>query len=229
MKKKFILAGIFLALFLLLIVAVKTVDVSDIGPMGTSIGLSHINEGVHKALGVSGLWYNVTEVLGVLALAVAALFALIGLIQLIKRKSILRIDAEILSVGCLYIAMAAAYVLFEVIVVNYRCIIMPGATEPEASFPSSHTMLVCVVLTSAVILASKYIKCHGIRLPLQIIGCLAVLVTVVGRLLSGVHWLTDIIGGVLISAALVTAFTALTELFKSKLLTNETNKEMENS
>ncbi len=226
MKKKFILSGASLAVFLLLIVAVKTVDVAQIGPAGTSIGLSHINAAVHKALGVSTVWYDLTEMLGLLALAVAATFALVGLIQLIKRKSILRVDAEILSVGCLYVAMAAIYVLFEVVVVNYRCVLMPGATQPEASFPSSHTMLVCVVLTSAIILAGKYIKSHGLRLPLQIVGVLAVALTVVGRLLSGVHWLTDIIGGVLISAALIFAFAALVDLLKAKLSANK--KEMEN-
>ena len=34
---------------------------------------------------------------------------------------------------------------------------------------------------------------------------------VVGRLVSGVHWLTDIIGGMLLSTGLVTAYHAVCE------------------
>ncbi len=220
MKKKFIFAGIFLLLFLILIVCVKTVDVAPIGPADSSVGLSHINEAVHNFLGESALWYNVTELLGILAIALICTFALVGLIQLIKRKSLFGVDAEILSLGCLYVAMAAAYVLFEVVVINYR----PNLTaELEASFPSSHTMLICVVLASAMILANKYIKPLGARIPLQIVGGLIIAITVVGRLLSGVHWLTDIVGGVLISASLVLLFTALTDLFGRLLAKKNTS------
>ena len=217
MKKKFIFSGVFLLLFIALILAVRFIDVAAVGPMETSIGLSSANKTVHDTLGVNMTWYDITEALGLFAIAVAAAFALVGAIQLIKRKSIFKVDGEILAVGCLYAAMAAVYVLFEILVINYRCIIMPEATEPEASFPSSHTMLVCVVMISAAILLNTYVKHKGLRLTLQIFACLMAAVTVVGRLLSGVHWLTDIIGGVLISACLIAAFTATADLIKAKL------------
>ena len=224
MKKKFVLAGVFLLLFLLLIVAVKVVDVAPVGPLDTSIGLSSINSATHEFLGVNMLWYDLTEAFGILAIAVAAAFAVIGLIQLIKRKNILKVDAQILALGCLYVCMAAVYVLFEVVVVNYRCILMPDSSLPEASFPSSHTMLVCVVIGSAVAVACSYVKRHGIRLAIHITGAVIIVVTSVGRLLSGVHWLTDIIGGALISTALVIAFVALADLLESKLLKNNSIK-----
>jgi undecaprenyl-diphosphatase len=35
-----------------------------------------------------------------------------------------------------------------------------------------------------------------------------ILITVFGRLICGVHWFTDIVGGILISVSLVTAFAA---------------------
>lgn len=210
MKKKFIFSGIFAILFALLLAAVKLIDVAPIGPANTSIGLSHVNGAVHTYLGESELWYDLTEILGFVALALIPTFAIVGLIQLIKRKSILAVDPEILSLGCIYTLTAATYVLFELVVINYRPI---ATAEPEASFPSSHTMLACVVLVSAVILAGKYIKPLGLRIPLQVLGSLMAGVTAVGRLLSGVHWLTDIVGGVLISAALVLLFAALSDLF----------------
>ena len=86
---------------------------------------------------------------------------------------------------------------------------MEGETEAEASFPSSHTMLVCVVMGSAIMLLGRYIKDEKIRRVLKIVFYLVIAVTVLGRLFSGVHWLTDILGGVLISICLLSIFAIL--------------------
>jgi undecaprenyl-diphosphatase len=212
MKKKFIAAGAFFIAFLLLIIGLKTVGVSAVGPMGTEIGFSRINAAVHGALGVHTVWYEITELLGYVAILVMAAFVAVGLIQLIRRKSFREVDAEIYAVGGLYAVMAALYAFFEIVVINYRCVIMSGATEPEASFPSSHTMLACVVLASAIILVGRYIKKGALRLSLKIACTVLCVAVTVGRLLSGVHWLTDIIGGILISAALVLAFWGVLDL-----------------
>lgn len=198
-------------LFALLIVLVKTFDVEMVGPKGTSIGLSHINHTVHEFFGENLLWYDITDILGLVAIAVAATFAVLGAIQLIKRRSIKKVDMKILTLGGLYAVMMLFYVLFEVVIVNYRPIIMPDSTEPEAAFPSSHTMLVCVIMCSAVMVMKDYIKNAHLRLALQIVSAAIVAVTVIGRLLSGVHWLTDVFGGVLISITLLSIFKALIE------------------
>ena len=152
------------------------------------------------------LWYEITDWLGVAAVLTAFLFALTGMVQLIKRRSLLKVDRAILALGGLYIIVIGLYILFEVLIVNYRPIIMPGGTGPEASFPSSHTMLVCVIMGSAMMLIDRYIAGKTLQSLLRIICAVIIGVTVIGRSIAGVHWFTDILGGILISAALLALF-----------------------
>lgn len=208
-KAKFRLSGAAFALFLLLILLVKTVDVAAIGPAGTRIGLSHINQAFHELTGVKMGWYNLTQGFGVLALVVAGLFGLLGLWEWIGRKKLLAVDRQILALGVLYGIVIGLYVFFEIVVVNDRPIIMPGDTAPEASFPSSHTMLVCVVLGSGMMAVRTYIKNPRQLLVLQVLGGAIIVLTVIGRLICGVHWFTDILGGMLISVALLSCFSAV--------------------
>lgn len=215
-KGKFLILGISGALFALLIVLLCCVDVEPVGAAGTSVGLSHLNRFVFELTGVNMVWYNITDWLGLAAILAAFLFALTGLVQLIKRRSILKVDKEILALGGLYILVIGIYVLFENVIVNYRPIIMPGCSNPEASFPSSHTMLVCVIMGSTIIIIGKYIKKKSLCMVIRGICAAVIAVTVVGRLISGVHWFTDILGGLLISTFLLALY--------SVLITEEDNK-----
>ena len=216
MKSKFIASGIFALAFIVLIVLVSVWNVAPIGPEGTEIGLSSINKATHDALGVSEIWYDVTEIFGYVAIATVAVFGLIGVYQIIKRKSIFKVDKKLIALVGLYCLMALAYVLFEIVAVNYRPIIMPGDLHVEASFPSSHTMLVCVIMGSAFVILKDYVKNNALRIALQYVSLAIAALTVAGRLLSGVHWLTDIIGGFLISLALVTLYSAVCDLAEKK-------------
>lgn len=213
MKKNrgFVLPAVLCALTLLYIVLLKTVDVAPVGPQSTSVGFSHLNQSVFNAFGVNESWYKVTEVLGIGSIALAFVFALMGFIQLMQRKNIMKVDHQLLASGALYFAVIALYVLFEIVVINYRPVIMPGETAPEASFPSSHTMIGAVIMGSAVILSEYYIKNENLRKTVQVILCILIMVMTFGRLLSGVHWLTDILGGVLISLTLLSCFQAALE------------------
>ena len=215
-KGKFLMLGISGALFALLIVLLRCVDGEAVGAAGTSVGLSHLNRFVFELTGVNMVWYNITDWLGLAAIFAAFLFAATGLVQVIKRRSILKVDKEILALGGLYILVIGIYVLFENVIVNYRPIIMPGCSNPEASFPSSHTMLVCVIMGSTIIIIGKYIKKKSLCMVIRGICAAVIAVTVVGRLISGVHWFTDILGGLLISTFLLALF--------SVLITEEDNK-----
>ena len=208
-KGKFLMLGISGALFALLIVLLCCVDVEPVGAAGTSVGLSHMNRFAFELTGVNMVWYNITDWLGLAAIFAAFLFAATGLVQVIKRRSILKVDKEILALGGLYILVIGIYVLFENVIVNYRPIIMPGCSNPEASFPSSHTMLVCVIMGSTIIIIGKYIKKKSLCMVIRGICAAVIAVTVVGRLISGVHWFTDILGGVLISTFLLALYSAL--------------------
>ena len=206
-KNNLFVSGISGLLVMILIVLVRFVDVRPIGPEGTSIGLSRLNGFFFRISGVNILWYHITDWLGVAAILVAFLFAMAGFVQLIKRRSILKVDREILALGGLYIVVIGLYVLFEIMIVNYRPIIMPDGTHPEASFPSSHTMLVCVIMGSAIMLIGKYVKEKRICRVLRGICAAIIGMTVIGRLIAGVHWFTDIVGGVLISIFLLSLFS----------------------
>ena len=206
-KNNLFVSGISGLLVMILIVLVRFVDVRPIGPEGTSIGLSRLNGFFFRLSGVNILWYHITDWLGVAAILVAFLFAMAGFVQLIKRRSILKVDREILALGGLYIVVIGLYVLFEIVIVNYRPIIMPDGTHPEASFPSSHTMLVCVIMGSAIMLIGKYLKEKPLCRVLRGFYSAIIGMTVIGRLIAGVHWFTDIVGGILISIFLLSLFS----------------------
>ena len=126
MKKKMLMMCVFAVLFILLMVLVRVADVAAIGPEGTKIGLSGLNRAVHEATGVNMRWYEATELLGYFSIFVAILFALLGLAQWIRRRSLMKVDGEILSLGILFVLVAVLYVFFEKVIINYRPVIMPG-------------------------------------------------------------------------------------------------------
>ena len=215
MKKKCITSAVCFGLFLLLILLIKTVDVAAVGPEGTEIGLSKLNVAVHNLFGENLDWYKVTNVLGYLAILIGLCFAAMGGLQLIYRRSILKVDKEILLLGALYVVTVIFYIFFEKVIVNYRPILLPDGEGVEASFPSSHTMLSCVILGSGLQLLKKYGKKNKtLQLVLTVVFAVMLALIVAGRLISGVHWFTDILGGILLSVALLNAYEGLLKLWK---------------
>jgi undecaprenyl-diphosphatase len=214
-KKNIIISAIMLAVFAVFTAVVALVDKAPAGPAGSVVGLSAINARMFLALGVSETWYGVTELLGYLAIAVALCFAALGLYQLVKRKKIFAVDHDILLLAVLYVLVAAFYVLFEIFTVNCRPILVDGVLEP--SYPSSHTMLFCTVIGSAPILLQRRLKNRTALVTLDTLAVVLSLVMSVCRLLSGMHWLTDIVGGILLSLLLISLYvTALSVLDAKK-------------
>ncbi|MBQ7475563.1 MAG: phosphatase PAP2 family protein [Clostridia bacterium] len=208
MKKKAVAAAVFCALFVIFTVLVRTVGVSVVGPGDAEVGFSSVNTAARDAIGVRPSLYKLTEYLGYAAIAVAAVLAALGVGQFIKRKSLFRVDGELLALGGLYAAALFFYSFFEIVKVNYRPVLEEGKTVPEASYPSSHTMLVAVILIGAALVAGRYLGRRAAA-AVSVFFALITCVTVVGRVLSGVHWITDIVGGALIAAALLFAFSAV--------------------
>ena len=202
---KFILTGIALiVLFIVWTALVKCVDVQGIGPNGSAVGFAALNGFVHKLTGVNMVLYNITDWLGIVPICFAAAFGVLGFTQLIKRKRLLSVDASILVLGVFYVVVIAIFVFFEVCVVNYRPVLIEGVME--ASYPSSTTLLVtCVMPTAAMQLKERITGIKAQRACSYIIYAFSVFM-VVARLISGVHWFTDIIGGLILSAGLVTIY-----------------------
>ena len=208
-KAKYILSAVLFALFILLAVLLKTVDVAPIGPEGTSIGLSHLNVMFRDMIGTNQDVYMLTKIAGIVTIGIVGIFAVMGLVQWIQRKNLFKIDRELLYLAGLYFAIFVFYVLFnKVIVINYRPVIMPGDLHPEPSFPSSHSLMGCVVMGSAFMLVKRYVERDAIDLILRAFCVINMLVLVLGRFLSGVHWFTDILGGILLGFALLLIYSA---------------------
>ena len=209
-RKSFIVSMCFLAAFLLWTVGICFVDVRTIGPQGSTVGFAGINGFVHNLTGVHLSLYNITDWLGLVPIFVCMDFGILGLVQWIKRKSICKVDHDILILGGFYIITIAAYLLFESVVINYRPVLINGYLE--VSYPSSTTMLVMCVMPTAIMQFNSRIRNKVLRniVAITIIAFIAFMV--IGRLISGVHWFTDIIGGALLSAGLVMLYHAVSSL-----------------
>ncbi len=205
-KKNFITSIAFFLLFILWTVAVSFVEVKPIGPLGSSVGFATLNGFVHNFTGVSFVLYNITDWLGLVPFAVCFGFGVLGLIKLIKRKSILKVDYDILALGVFYIVVIAVYLLFETVVINYRPVLINGVLE--VSYPSSTTMLTLCVMPTAIMQFKNRIKNKTARNIIIILAVSFTVFMVVGRIISGVHWISDIIGGALLSAGLVQLYNA---------------------
>ena len=206
-KRNFCSALGLLAAFALWTLAIRLIDVQAIGPQESTVGFATLNSFVHNLTGTHMTLYVITDWLGLVPVAFGFGFAVLGLVQWIKRKSILKVDRSILILGGFYIVTLAAYLFFESYVVNYRPVLIGGYLE--ASYPSSTTLLVLCVMPTAAMQLRQRIKRPVLRRCVSIAITAFIGFMVIGRLISGVHWLTDIIGGILLSAGLVITYDSL--------------------
>ncbi len=214
----FVVSILLLILFAVMNAALLLVDVQPVGPLGSSVGLATVNNAVFRNIGTSEFWYSITELLGKVSLLLAAGFAVAGLVQWIRRKSLAQVDAGILIMAGLYVIMGIVYVFFEKCIINYRPVLIDDVLE--ASFPSSHTLLSLCIWGSALIYFRRMLWNRPLRAVVSFI-CIAVMVVmVVGRLLSGVHWFTDITASVVLSAALLSLYASLLDLWGEPDLPN---------
>lgn len=201
-KLKNLYCGIcFLTAFVLWTVLVGCVDVSAIGPNGSSVGFATINKFAHNIIDVHISLYTITDWLGLVPFVVAGSFAMLGILQWIKRGRLKKVDRDIFVLGGFYVITVALYLFFEKCVINYRPILIDG--HLEASYPSSTTLLTLCVMPTAVTQFNLRIKnCLFKKIA---VGASVIFTgfMVVGRIISGVHWLSDIIGGALLSVGLV--------------------------
>lgn len=199
-KTNYITTAVLFTLFIIFTIIIATVDVQSIGPNDSLVGLASINGSMFTKLGTSDIWGKVTDIICVISIMTAIPFAILGIIQLIKEKRIKSVDPKIIMLGIFYVVVIVVYIIFEVLVVNYRPVLVDGVLE--ASYPSSHTMIVICFLSSTILLINMLIFNKKIIIATDVVGIALMIIAVVGRLLSGMHWITDIIGSVLISTAL---------------------------
>ena len=205
-QKGFIGSGCLLLAFVLWTFLILTVDVQPAGVNGSNIGLAAVNTWFHRLTGVHMGIYAVTDWLGLVPIAVCIGFGVLGLAQWIRRRSIAKVDRDILLLGGYYILVILGYLIFEMIPINYRPILINGAME--ASYPSSTTLLVLSVMPTLLFQVNRRAKGQTVRRMTAAFVFLFSAFMVIGRLVAGVHWLTDIVGSVLLSAGLYSLYRA---------------------
>lgn len=199
--KRILTAGVIMIfLFAVWTALIQTVDVQPVGQNGTDIGFAGLNVWFHKTTGVHMSIYTITDWLGLVPIFICMAFGFVGLIQLIKRRSLLKVDKDILLLGVYYILVIFGYLIFEMIPINYRPIPIEG--RMEASYPSSTTLLVMSVMPTLIFQVYRRTGNKGIRNTICGLAVLFTAYMVIGRTVAGVHWLTDIIGSVLLSSGL---------------------------
>ena len=218
--KTILLSGVItLILFGVWTALIQTVDVQPSGQNGTNIGFAALNLRFHELTGVNLTLYSITDWLGLVPIAVCMIFAVLGAVQLFTRRSLLKVDTDILLLGIYYIIVIFCYLVFEMIPINYRPIPIDGFME--ASYPSSTTLLVLSVMPTLIFQSCRRIRRTNVNYMIYVFTALFSLFMVTGRTVAGVHWLTDIIGSVLLSAGLYLIYHGSVVIIDKKKLSKE--------
>ena len=147
-------------------------------------------------------WSKITDIILVASIAVLGVFAVLGLYQWIKRKSLKKVDKPLLVMLVPLAFMAATYIIFDkFLILNTR---PNGSGEP--SFPSTHTMVVATIFLLAAIILPNYIKSKTARIILDTIMLLFIILVSVGRVLANMHWVSDVVGGLIFAVIFATIY-----------------------
>lgn len=205
-KKLFSVGLILIAVFVFWTILILTVDVQPVGVNGTVVGFATLNCSFHNMTGVNMTIYHITDWLGLVPLFCCMIYGAVGFVQLLQRKSLLKVDIDILLLGVYYVIVIFGYLIFEMIPINYRPILIDG--RMEVSYPSSTTLLVSSVMPTVIFQIDRRIKNRVVRRIITSSTILFSLFMLIGRTIAGVHWLTDIIGSVFLSAGLFLIYYA---------------------
>lgn len=205
---------LFLLLFIVWTLLLKVIDVQPIGADSTAVGFATFNNWFHNLTNVNMTLYIITDWSGLVPVFVCFMFAVIGFAQLVMRKSLLKVDYDIIILGIYYISVISFYLIFELVTINYRPILINGLLEK--SYPSSTTLLVLSVMPTLSFQVEIKLKNNKIKKILHFTVMIFSLFMVIGRLLSGVHWITDIIGGILLSTGLFNTYMGTVLLYKNR-------------
>lgn len=214
-RERDLLAGIVLvAAFALWTVAIRLIDVQNAGPLGSEVGFATINVWFHRLTGVHMLIYTITDWLGLVPIIICMCFGVLGLVQMIHRRSLLKVDFDILLLGAYYVVVILGYLLFEMVPINYRPILIGG--NLEASYPSSTTLLVLSVMPTLKYQSERRIAKPVTRKAIAVFVIVFSAFMVLGRLIAGVHWATDIVGSVFLSSGLFMIYRFMVEYTRPK-------------
>ena len=213
--KRDLTAGITLILvFVIWTLLILHVDVQPVGVNKTNVGFSTLNVWFHRLTGVHLTIYTITDWLGLVPILVCMCFGAVGFVQLIRRRKLFKVDHDILLLGLFYIFVIIGYLVFEMIPINYRPIPIDG--HMEASYPSSTTLLVLSVMPTLKHQVDRRVTSISLRKATTAFVILFTSFMVIGRTVAGVHWLTDILGSVFLSAGLFLLYRSAVKMLDRK-------------
>ena len=205
--KRFLGIGSILVVgFVIWTLLIQRVDVQPLGVNGTDIGFATINCWFHRLTGVHMEIYIITDWLGLVSIFICMIFGGIGCVQLMKGRSLFKVDYDIILLGIYYVLVVFGYLIFEMIPINYRPILIEGFME--ASYPSSTTLLVLCVMPTLIEQINRRSKNEIVKKVIKALVICFSAFMVFGRLISGVHWLTDIVGSIMLSIGLFCIYKA---------------------
>ena len=210
-RRLLFIGSIFIVAFVVWTLLIQKVDVQPLGANETNIGFATINCWFHKLTGVHMGIYHITDWLGLVPVLICMIFGCVGFVQLIKRRSFLKVDCDIIFLGIYYMIVIGGYLIFEMVPINYRPILIGGFLE--ASYPSSTTLLVLCVMPTLTEQMNRRSKNATVKGLVKVFVICFSLFMVLGRLISGVHWLTDIVGSIMLSAGLFCIYKAVVLLY----------------
>lgn len=213
-KRELIMGGILIVAFVIWTVLIQVLDVQPVGTNGSKVGFATLNCWFHNFTGVNLAIYTITDWLGLVPLFVCIMFWGIGFVQLIKRKSLLKVDCDLTFLGMHYIMVIFVFLIFEIFPINYRPILIEGVME--ASYPSSTTLLVLSVMPTLNFHINQRLESGVVKKIICVLSYIFSAFMVIGRMICGVHWLTDIVGSVMISVGLFCVYKAAV-LFARKM------------
>lgn len=207
-EKQTLILGIFLLLlFFLWSILIQKINVHPIGETNTTVGFATLNYKIHQLIGVHLTMYQITDWLGIIPFLNCAIFAMLGLIQLIKRKSLQKVDCDIILLGVYYVLILVIFLFFQKISLNARPVFINGVAE--TSYPSSTVLMVVSVMSPSVFQIKRRVQQAKIKKTLVLLINFFMLFMIVGRTISGVHWFSDIAGALLLGAGLYLVYKAI--------------------
>ena len=137
-------------------------------------------------------WELITNIILAISILTLAIFVCLGIYQWVTRKSLKKVDPELLWMPLPLALMALTYLIFEYIfVLNTR---PNGSGEP--SFPSTHVMVVTTIFFLVTMILPKYVKNKTARVILEVLMVIMIGLNATGRVLANMHWPVDVIGGI---------------------------------
>lgn len=222
-KGVLLVGSMLIILFVAWTVLIQIVDVQPLGQNKTNIGFATFNCWFHKLTGVHMTIYTIIDWLGLVPIFVCMVFGGIGFVQLIKRRSLFKVDYDIIILGIYYIIVILGYLIFEMIPINYRPILINGIME--TSYPSSTTLLVLCVMPTLIEQVNRRIDNEIVKRIVQFFSIVFSVFMVIGRMICGVHWFTDIVGGILLSAGLFCLYKVFVLIFNKENIHDKSAKE----